>query len=92
LNIPFFQQPTNVANQTYGGFNESGINSYLVLPIGYGNFFLNFTGRQDQYSVLSPENNTVFYPSAGVSFAFTDVIPDKPNWLTLVKLVSRTLK
>jgi hypothetical protein len=88
LNIPFFSSLTNVANQTYGyGFNESGINSIFgSANIGYGNFlFLNVTGRQDQYSVLSPENNTVFYPSVGLSFAFTDIVPDKPNWLTFGK-------
>lgn len=88
LNIPFFNSPTNVAQQTYGyELSESGINSVFgSANIGYKNFlFLNVTGRQDQYSVLSPENNTIFYPSVGLSFAFTDVIPDKPNWLTFGK-------
>ncbi|MFT7309007.1 MAG: TonB-linked SusC/RagA family outer membrane protein [Spirosomataceae bacterium] len=88
LNIPFFSSLTNVAQQTYGyGFSESGINSIFgSANIGFRNFlFLNVTGRQDQYSVLSPENNTIFYPSVGLSFAFTDVIPDKPNWLTFGK-------
>jgi TonB-linked SusC/RagA family outer membrane protein len=88
LNIPFFSSVTNVANQTYGyGFSELGINSIFgSANIGYGNFlFLNLTGRQDQYSVLSPENNTIFYPSAALSFAFTDVIPSKPDWLTFGK-------
>jgi hypothetical protein len=46
-------------------------------------FVLTLTGRQDQFSVLSPENNTVFYPSASLSFAFTDIIPE--NWLTFGK-------
>jgi len=88
LNIPFFSSVTNVANQTYGyGFSESGINSIFgSANIGYGNFvFLNVTGRQDQYSVLSPETNTVFYPSVGVSFAFSDIINNSPAWLTFGK-------
>jgi TonB-linked SusC/RagA family outer membrane protein len=88
LNIPFFSSVTNVANQTYGyGFRESGINSIFgSANVGYGNYiFLNVTGRQDQYSVLSPETNTIFYPSVGLSFAFSDVIPNRPSWLTFGK-------
>lgn len=88
LNIPFFSSVTNVANQTYGyGFSELGINSIFgSANIGYKNFlFLNVTGRQDQYSVLSPETNTIFYPSAGLSFAFSDILPEKPAWLTFGK-------
>lgn len=88
LNIPFFSSVTNVANQTYGyGFSELGINSIFgSANIGYGNYlFLNVTGRQDQYSVLSPETNTIFYPSVGLSFAFSDIIPNRPSWLTFGK-------
>lgn len=88
LNIPFFHSITNVQNQSYGyGLSEFGINSIFgSANIGYRNFlFLTLTGRQDQFSTLAPDLNTVFYPSAGVSFAFTDVI-DMPAFVTFGKL------
>lgn len=88
LNIPFFSSVTNVANQTYGyGFSEVGTNSIFgSATVGFRNFlYLTVTGRQDQYSVLSPETNTIFYPSANLSFSFSDVIAEKPSWLTYGK-------
>lgn len=39
------------------------------VDLGYKNYlFLNLTGRNDWTSVLPRENNSFFYPSAGVSF------------------------
>ena len=88
LNIPFFASVTNVAQQTYSyGLSELGINSVFgQANIGFRNYlFLNITGRQDQYSVLSPESNSIFYPSVGISYAFTDMIKNTPSWLTFGK-------
>lgn len=88
LNIPFFHSVTNVRNQSYGyGLSEFGINSIFgSANIGFRNFlFLNLSGRQDQFSTLAPELNSVFYPGANVSFAFTDVI-DLPSFVTFGKL------
>lgn len=88
LNIPFFGSVTNVANQTYGyGFSEFGINSIFgSANIGFNNYlFLNLTARQDKFSTLSPENNTILYPSAGLSFAFTEAMSNVPSWLTFGK-------
>ena len=36
--------------------------------------FLTVTGRQDWFSTLSPENNSIFYPSVGTSFVLSDAI------------------
>ena len=36
--------------------------------------FLTVTGRQDWFSTLSPENNSIFYPSFGASFVLSDAI------------------
>jgi TonB-linked SusC/RagA family outer membrane protein len=36
--------------------------------------FLTLTGRQDWFSTLSPENNSIFYPSIGTSFILSDAI------------------
>ncbi len=89
LKIPFFSSVNNVASQTYSyGFSEYGINSIFgSANFGYDNFlFLNVTGRQDQFSTLSPESNSVFYPSVGMSFVFTDVINTLPSWLSTGKV------
>ncbi|MCL7989486.1 SusC/RagA family TonB-linked outer membrane protein [Sphingobacterium sp. lm-10] len=50
---------------TYGEFTTSYKN-YL---------FLTFTGRNDQTSVLDPENRNYFSPGVSTSFVFTDAIP-----------------
>lgn len=88
LNIPFFHSVTNVRNQSYSyAFSEYGINSIFASGnIGYRNFlFLNLTGRQDKFSTLSDENNTLFYPSAGLSFVFSDVFT-MPEFFTFGKV------
>ncbi len=89
LNIPFFGSVNNVANQTYGyGLSEFGINSVFgSANLGFNNYlFLNLTVRQDQFSTLAPESNTVTYPSAGLSFVFSDAIEQLPTWLTFGKV------
>ncbi|GHB85860.1 SusC/RagA family TonB-linked outer membrane protein [Persicitalea jodogahamensis] len=89
LNIPFFGSVNNVANQTYGyGLSEYGINSIFgSANIGFNNYlFLNVTARQDHFSTLSRGNNEVTYPSAGLSFVFSEAIQGMPNWLTFGKV------
>ncbi|TFV94144.1 SusC/RagA family TonB-linked outer membrane protein [Algoriphagus kandeliae] len=88
LVVPFFHSVTNVAAPTYGyGFSELGINSYFAAAnIGYKNMiFLNLTGRQDQFSTLSPENSKLFYPSIGLSAVISDMI-ELPEFVTFAKL------
>ncbi len=49
---------------------------YADFRVGYKGFlFLHATGRQDQVSVLSKENNKFFYPSVDASFIVTDFLP-----------------
>jgi TonB-linked SusC/RagA family outer membrane protein len=88
LVVPFFHSVTNVAAPSFGyGFSESGINSvFAAANVGYKNMvFLNLTGRQDQFSTLSPDNNKVFYPSVGMSAVISDMIK-MPDFFTFVKL------
>ena len=78
LNVPFFHSVTNVNgdNQSYTyGFSEWGINSiFYQANFSYKNYlFLNTTGRQDQFSTLAKGKNSIFYPSVGLSFVFTDI-------------------
>ena len=83
----FYSIP-NGTNQTQNyGFNEFRVNSlYGLAEFGYNSmFYLNFTGRQDWFSVLNPANNYKFYPSVSGSFVFSELLKDL-NWLTYGKL------
>ncbi|HYF32767.1 MAG TPA: SusC/RagA family TonB-linked outer membrane protein [Chitinophagaceae bacterium] len=56
------------------------------LTIGWDNFlFLNVTGRNDWSSALAVGNNSFFYPSASLSYVFSDHLP-MPNWLSFGKV------
>ena len=75
LVVPFFHSVNNVkAPGRIYGFSQFGINSvYASANVGYKNWlYLNLTGRQDQFSTLSADNNSLTYPSAGVSAVLSD--------------------
>jgi TonB-linked SusC/RagA family outer membrane protein len=67
---------------------EKKVNSlYAAAELSYNDFlFLNVTGRNDWFSVLSIDDNNVFYPSVTGSFVFTQAIPNVPSWLSFGKL------
>ncbi len=51
---------------------QRGYAFFANVDLGYKDFlFLNLTARNDWTSVLSKENNSFFYPSAGISFVPT---------------------
>jgi TonB-linked SusC/RagA family outer membrane protein len=88
LVVPFFHSVSNVAAPTFGyGFSELGINSYFAAAnVGYKNMlFVNLTGRQDQFSTLSPANSKLFYPSVGLSAVISDMLK-MPEFVTFAKL------
>lgn len=59
---------------------------YGDLMLDYKNFlFLNITGRNDVSSTLPQSNNSFFYPSVNLSYAFTEQI-QSPEWLTFGKI------
>ncbi|WP_161598200.1 SusC/RagA family TonB-linked outer membrane protein [Maribacter flavus] len=68
-------------------FSTFRINSlYGLAEFGYDNLlYLNFTGRQDWFSVLNPEDNSVFYPSVSGSLIFSELMKEQ-SWLTYGKL------
>ncbi len=77
LVVPFVHSVTNVAAPSFSyGYSEQGTNSIFgSANVGYKNYlFLNLTGRQDVYSTLSPQTNTLFYPSVGMSFILSDAV------------------
>lgn len=89
FNVPFFEAITNTVTQNFGyGFSESGINSLFgSAEVSYdGILFLTGTVRNDWFSVLNPENNSILYPSVGGSFVFSDAIDQLPNWLSFGKI------
>jgi TonB-linked SusC/RagA family outer membrane protein len=75
FNVPFFEAINNTVTRTFGyGYSSSGINSLFgSAEISYDNIlFLTATARNDWFSVLNPEFNSILYPSIGSSFIFSD--------------------
>ena len=68
-------------NQNIAGylFNKTRVNSlYGLAEFGYnGMLYLNFTGRNDWFSVLNPDNNSKFYPSVSGSLIFSEFLGDQ---------------
>jgi len=75
FNVPFLHSIVNGSNQSIiYDFNEEGINSLFgSAEVSYRNFlFLNVTARNDWFSTLPTESNSILYPSIGGSFVFSD--------------------
>ncbi len=59
---------------------------FADLTLGFRNYlFLNLTGRNDFTSTLSKDNRSYFYPSASLSYVFSDMI-SMPDWWSYGKL------
>jgi len=86
--IPFFHSLNNLETQI-PVFNQSeiGINSLFgSAGLSYKSIlFLTFTGRNDWFSTLAKGNNSVFYPSVGLSAVLSDAF-EMPEWLSFVKV------
>ncbi len=69
---------------------ESQINSvYSLLDLSYQNYlFLQLTGRNDWSSTLPIDNCSYFYPSASLSFVFTEAMDmgSVEDWLSFGKI------
>jgi hypothetical protein len=88
LDIPSLLTLNNAKNRSTTQYEEDYriVSAFGDLSIGFSNFlFLNVTGRNDWSSSLAKENNSFFYPSASLSYIFTDHI-GKPSWLSYGKL------
>src|SRR5690606_14077242 len=89
FNVPFQYFISNGQSQTFTeAFSEYAINSVFgAADVGYQDFlFLNLTGRQDWFSTLSPESNSLFYPSVGLSIIPTQLMGTRPSWLSYAKV------
>jgi TonB-linked SusC/RagA family outer membrane protein len=83
-----FYALSNLSTLTYTyPYGKTKTNSvYGAVDLDYKNIvFLNLTGRQDWFSTLSKENNTVFYPSIGTSIILSEIIK-MPEWVSFTKL------
>ncbi len=76
----------SVRNQSYG-YSQFRVNSlYGWAELGFQNLlYLNFTGRNDWFSVLNPDDNSEFYQSVSGSFVFSELMKGQ-EWLSYGKL------
>jgi TonB-linked SusC/RagA family outer membrane protein len=76
-----------VKNANPLGFGRTRVNSlYGTAEFGYkGLLYVNLTGRNDWFSVLNPEHNSIFYPSATGSFIFSELLKNQ-TWLNYGKI------
>jgi TonB-linked SusC/RagA family outer membrane protein len=89
FNTPFHAAISNAKQRNYGyGYTKSGINSLFASgEVSFNNYlFLTATWRNDWFSVLRPEINSISYPSVGASFAFSDAITTLPQWFSFGKV------
>lgn len=83
------QSPSN----TFGGADFQRLSERETAGV-FGNFtlgfqdfvYLNVAARNDWFSTLEPENNSIFYPSASLSYIMTDHLDIQSDFLTYVKL------
>lgn len=90
LNVPYVYTISNssVRPNVNDYKSEKRINSLFgAVNVGYRDFlYLDVTARNDWSSTLPVQNNSYFYPSASLSFVFTDAFNLNQDWLTYGKL------
>jgi hypothetical protein len=89
FNTPFLPAINNSRQRDFGyGYGKRGINSLFgSVELSFNNYlFITGTARNDWFSVLNPEDNSILYPSIGGSFVFTDAFKTLPTWLSYGKL------
>lgn len=77
--LKHFNFTTNSAINSFSGagieyeIESNQVGAYFSADLGYKNaLFLNISGRNDWYSTLEKDNNSIFYPAFSVSFIPTD--------------------
>jgi outer membrane receptor protein involved in Fe transport len=86
--VPFFYSYTNLTNSTTTPTrNKVATNSvFASVDLDYKSvLFLTFTGRQDWFSTLSPQSNSILYPAVGTSFILSDAVK-LPKVVSFAKL------
>ena len=76
---------TSVRNTTTSVYDNKINSLFGTAELAFRNYlFLNVTGRNDWFSTLSPESNNYFYPSASISYVFSDAF-DMPKAISFGK-------
>ncbi len=73
---PFYNYSKKAVNSLYGSA-EFSYKNYL---------YLNATARNDWFSTLNPNSNNYLYPSASLSYVFSQSFKSMPTWLNFGKL------
>ncbi|MDR8394226.1 SusC/RagA family TonB-linked outer membrane protein [Aliifodinibius sp. S!AR15-10] len=88
FSVPFLHTIGNAANRSFNyGISELGINSLFgSVEVSYDDvLFLTGTLRNDWFSTLPMNSNSILYPSVGASFVFSDAFP-VPDFITFGKV------
>ena len=73
-------------NSNYGVGRKKVNSLYGALELSYNQFlYLTLTGRRDWFSTLNPESNAYTYPSASLSYVFSENVK-LPDWFTFGKI------
>ncbi len=91
FNVPGLISINNVRSSSIQaatrGYRRRTVGVFGDLKLDYKNYlFLNITGRNDWSSTLPVQNNSFFYPSASLSFVFTDLWKPAGTAFTFGKL------
>jgi len=89
FNVPFKYFVGNGSQQQFTQtYRQFAINSiFASADIGYNDLlFLNMTARRDWFSTLDVDDNSLLYPSAGLSFLFSNAWTGRPAWFNYGKL------
>lgn len=77
---------TSIRNTTTQVYDKKINSVFGTMELNFKNYlFFNLTGRNDWFSTLNPASNNFFYPSAGLSFIFSDAI-EMPRTVSFGKL------
>ncbi|WP_235296891.1 SusC/RagA family TonB-linked outer membrane protein [Portibacter marinus] len=77
----FINHGNFIDNRSFSGRSEENtLGAFATATLGYNSFlYLTLQGRNDWTSTLEPGNNSIFYPSASLSFVPTDAIAALQN-------------
>lgn len=89
FNVPFQYFIGNGSAQNFTlNYGKFAINSIFgSADIGYKSYlYLTLSARKDWFSTLPPEQNSLLYPSVGLSFVASEAWKSKPTWLDYLKM------